>query len=61
MPPNNDPVMPIDHHDCFTNANKFCHDALREYGFIVDNHCAARVAYADHRTCAGWRMSYSAA
>lgn len=38
MSPNNDPVMPIDHRDCFAGANKFCHDALREYGFIVDSH-----------------------
>ena len=38
MSPNNDPVMPIDPRDCFTGANKFCHDELSEYGFIVDSH-----------------------
>lgn len=38
MSPNNDPVMPIDHRDCFAGANKFCHGELSEYGFIVDSH-----------------------
>ena len=38
MSPNNDPVMPIDPRDRFTGANKFRHDELSEYGFIVDSH-----------------------
>ncbi len=38
MSPNNDPVLPIDHRDCFMGANKLCQGDLREYGFIVDSH-----------------------
>ena len=38
MSSNTDRVMPIDHRDCFAGANKFCHDELSEYWFIVDSH-----------------------
>lgn len=49
MPPNNKSVMPIDHRDCFAGANKLCHDALREYGFIVDNHFFEQQISLEHQ------------
>lgn len=49
MSSNNDPVMPIDHHDCFTSANKFCHDQLSQYGFIVDSHFFDKQISPEHQ------------
>ena len=49
MSSNNKSVMPIDHHDCFTGANKFCHDELSEYGFIVDSHFFDKKISLEHQ------------
>ncbi|QCR86364.1 EAL domain-containing protein [Moraxella osloensis] len=49
MPPNKKSVMPIDHRDCFAGANKLCHDALREYGFIVDSHFFDKQISLEHQ------------
>ena len=51
MSPNNDPVMPIDHRDCFAGANKFCHGELSEYGFIVDSHFFDQQISPEHQNC----------
>ncbi|MCK6157293.1 EAL domain-containing protein [Moraxella osloensis] len=49
MSSNNDPVMPIDHRDCFMGANKLCHDQLSEYGFIVDSHFFDKKISLEHQ------------
>ncbi len=54
MSSNTDRVMPIDHRDCFAGANKFCHDELSEYGFIVDSHFDVQAKFVDQKT--GYRQ-----